>query len=98
MKVLNKKMKVISKLYIPEAGVTSVFVPLFKMPSGIDSVIDSNGKKFKVIEIGLNSRLYFNGVADLHIKGNYTDNQVVSVTFKHQHIAGAFLIHKIRPE
>lgn len=83
MKVLNKKMKVISQLYIPEAGVTSVFVPLFKMPSGIESVTDSNGKKFEVIGIGLNHQFDLNGITDLHIKGNYTDNQVISVTFKH---------------
>lgn len=86
MKVINKKIKVISKLYISERDITDVAVPAIDDFWAIDSVTDSNGKSFQVTGIGVahggaGARLVTE-VTNLIVKGKYPDDQVVSIAFR----------------
>lgn len=84
MKVVNKKIKVISKLYISERDITDVAVPAIDNPWAVDSVADPNGKRFQVTCIGMAHRgaRLITEVTNLIVKGKYTDDQVVSITFR----------------
>lgn len=75
-------MKVISKLYVSDADLTSVVIPYVENQEMLKDIVDSSGKLYEVVGIGMNQRLEINGLTDLHVKGNLQDDRIKKLEYK----------------